>query len=854
MQRFYRTFMFLVFCSLFLSSIAFAQNYGKIQGFVTDAKTGEPLVGANVVIKEIGLGAASDIDGFFVILQVPPGSYEINCSYLGYQEQVAKGVMVRAGRISYQDFNLTETIIAGEEIVVVASKPVVEKDNTSTMRSVSASDISNLPVSTITEVIQIQAGAVNSDGLHLRGGRSGEVAYYIDGIPVNNPLTDEVASSQIVNNDAISEMQVISGTFSAEYGNAMSGIINITTQEGGNQLRLKLDSKTTNPGVGLESYSEDHNRKLIRLSLSGPFPVIPKTTVFVAGNYDDRDSYLPWGYRIERSIFTKLTSKIIPNIKLFVSGNFSNGIRKSYSHGYKYIPELYWIVPRTTNTILNIGLTHTINPTLFYTFNAYYTKYSYKSGDYDYRNLTSEYRLDSNNEFYTFNYVNGFSRDTEKTLGFKGDVVWQMNAHHEFKSGFDVKYHTVERFDINSPYENNHGLDNYKQKPVEIAAFLQDKVNFSNIIFSLGARFDGYNAYADYFENPYDAYYGNMEKLKSSKWHTQISPRVGMSFPVSSSTVFHFGYGHYFQRPDYIHMYKALAVQNAEGLEDKNGDGRVDLTDNYIMNLISGNGRFGNADLEPEKTVAYEFGVSHQLSDGFLLNVSVYKKNITNLLGVRTFFAGDSSADGLQYFETFSAYINEDFASNNGLEIQLKKKSGTHFVGEINYTLSVAEGSSSAPLERLGIEEANRQTLKFFPLNFDRRHSLNIYTLFKINRGELFKVLEYSRFSFLFKYGSGLPYTKGIRGTTAPYEINNMRLPENWSIDLKIDRKIEWRELSLIPYLEIYNLTNRKNVLYVDPFTGKPDQGIGVTKEYASNPLNWDMPRLIYVGLNIRFK
>ena len=108
--------------------------------------------------------------------------------------------------------------------------------------------------------------------------------------------------------------------------------------------------------------------------------------------------------------------------------------------------------------------------------------------------------------------------------------------------------------------------------------------------------------------------------------------------------------------------------------------------------------------------------------------------------------------------------------------------------------------------------------------------------------------------SLLFRYGSGLPYTKGIRGATDPYEINNLRLPENWTLDLKVDRRIEFGSFTLIPYLEIYNLTDRENVLYVDSMTGKPDYIEGRTKEWAANPLNWDQPRFIYLGMQLNFR
>jgi hypothetical protein len=193
------------------------------------------------------------------------------------------------------------------------------------------------------------------------------------------------------------------------------------------------------------------------------------------------------------------------------------------------------------------------------------------------------------------------------------------------------------------------------------------------------------------------------------------------------------------------------------------------------------------------------------------------------------------------WYETISLHLNEDFGYNNGFEIQFGKSRGKYFTFGINYTYSVAEGSSSEPLERVGVEEANRQTLKFFPLDYDQRHALSAQgtTRYKGLMANL-----------LFQYSSGLPYTKGIRGATEPYEINNMRLPDQWTLDLKLNYRVEIGNIALTPYLEIYNLTDRENIVYVDPFTGEPDYIEGRTEEWADNPLNYGSPRIIYLGLD----
>jgi outer membrane receptor protein involved in Fe transport len=822
---------------LLTASFAGAVNYGKISGQVTDADTGEPLPGTNVVVEGTDLGAATNLDGTYNILQVPPGTYTVRATMMGYQTVRVQRVTVRSNRITVADVDMQQKVIQASDVVVVAERPVVEKDVTATLRSVDREVIQTIPSTTVDDVVRLQPGMISSGGLHLRGGRSNEVTYYMDGIPLVNPLFSEINSSQVINRDAISELQVISGTYSAEYGNSMSGIINISTRDGGKQLSGTVDVKSS--AIAPEDPSQDNNRTVVRTNIGGPL-LSPKTSFFLSGSWDDRDNYLPWGYRNEKSLYAKITDRHIKNLRISLGVNLSDGEQKSYSHAWRYIPDQYWRVPRTHSNLVQLTLTHTLKRNLYYNLNIYRTSYHYDSGDYDIDDLTSAYQLDENNEFFRQATVTSYAQDDQSTLGIKADLLWQANGHNEVKTGFEFRQHQIDNYYIASPFYDDHTLDDYTAKPREFALYLQDKINFSSIILSAGLRFDLVSPNASYWENPYDAYNNQSSGLKDSEPHTQWSPRLGISYPVSDQTVFHFGYGHYFQRPEYQFMYK--------GLSD------AGYRENVVMNLRTGNGRFGDPNLKPQKTITYEFGVGHQLLEDYLLNLSVYSKKITDLTGTRTFFAG-SRAD---IWETYTIHINEDFAYNNGLEVQLKKIHGTYFIGEVNYTYSVAEGSSSGPLERVGIEEANRQTLKFFPLDFDQRHTLNAFLSVSIPQNHDsglagWAPLQGLRSTLLFQYGSGLPYTKGTRGATEPYEINNQRLPENWTLDLKLHRDIDIGSVLFRPYLEIYNLTDRKNVVDVDPFTGEPDEIEGRTREWAADPENWGPPRLIYLGIEMRY-
>jgi outer membrane receptor protein involved in Fe transport len=213
---------------LLLPALLAAGTTGKIAGTVLDAKNNDPVIGANIVIIGTSMGAATDPDGNYYITNIPPGTYSVRISAIGYNPVNYDQIKVNIDLTSRIDIKLSETIIElGKEIVVTAERPLVQKDLTSTTAVVGGDDIKQLPVTEITQIIELQAGNV---GGSIRGGRKGETAYWIDGVPV----TDVYNGSSVVdvNPSMVQELQVLSGAFNAEYGQAMSGIVNIVTREG----------------------------------------------------------------------------------------------------------------------------------------------------------------------------------------------------------------------------------------------------------------------------------------------------------------------------------------------------------------------------------------------------------------------------------------------------------------------------------------------------------------------------------------------------------------------------------------------------------------------------------------------
>ncbi len=185
-----------------------AQTTGKITGRVTDAQTGDPLPGVNVVILETQQGASSDADGYYVILNVRPGTYTLRASMIGFTPQVVQDVRVQINLTTEVNFTLQEETIVGQEVVVTATRPLVQRDLTATAAAVSREELAVLPVENFTDVVNLQAGVVEG---HFRGGRIGEVAYLVDGVQ-SNDVYDRSFAFQVENN-AIREIEVITGTF-----------------------------------------------------------------------------------------------------------------------------------------------------------------------------------------------------------------------------------------------------------------------------------------------------------------------------------------------------------------------------------------------------------------------------------------------------------------------------------------------------------------------------------------------------------------------------------------------------------------------------------------------------------------
>jgi outer membrane receptor protein involved in Fe transport len=205
-----------------------AGTTGKIAGKVTSKASGEALPGANVVIEGTNLGAATDLQGNFTILQIPPGVYRLKASFIGYANLTVTDVRVEIDRTTKVDFALDEELVTSAEVTIIAERPVVQEDVATSVTSVSREEVETLPLSTVTQVVGLQAGV--EAGLVIRGGGADEALFLVDGATLRDPLNNAPITG--IPLSAIQEISIERGGFNAEYGQVRSGIVNVVAKEG----------------------------------------------------------------------------------------------------------------------------------------------------------------------------------------------------------------------------------------------------------------------------------------------------------------------------------------------------------------------------------------------------------------------------------------------------------------------------------------------------------------------------------------------------------------------------------------------------------------------------------------------
>ena len=256
-----------------LSSLLIAQDKGKLAGQVLDISNGDtPLPGVNLLIDGTYYGAATDFDGNYIIENISPGTYNISVTFIGYKAMKFTGIVIKANSTTELNVDLEETSLTiDQDVIVVGEKPLLDVEETQSKSTISKEDIENAVIENVKDVVTQQAGVVQSDNaIHIRGGRAYESAYLLDGVSVQDRLSGTGFGLELSAN-AIEEVEVITGGFNAEYGQATSGVVNVKTREGQDFYSGYAAYKRDN--LGNDESSHVFNTEIAEANLSGPEPI-----------------------------------------------------------------------------------------------------------------------------------------------------------------------------------------------------------------------------------------------------------------------------------------------------------------------------------------------------------------------------------------------------------------------------------------------------------------------------------------------------------------------------------------------------------------------------------------------------
>lgn len=384
----------LMMITLF-ATVLFSQTTGKIKGVVLDEQ-GDPLPGANIVVVGTTWGAEADEDGYYYIIGVRAGTYTLKAEFVGYAPKEAREVKVRVGLTTTQNFKMSSEVIELQEIVAeVVMEQKVEKDVTTSVRTVDMGNIETLAVTQVEDVLKGTAGIkTDAEGeLHFRGGRAGEVNYVIDGISVGDP-TGAKTNPVEINFANVESFNIQKGIPDAEYGDALSGSVNIVMKVGDQERTSGHVKYTTDSFLGDSKLN--YNRG--EFSLSGPIPLPMngmKPTYYLATDFTLQDGYtrsyrlngdpdgdlfefkdydltgfgfeIPQGRENNFNLILKSAYDFTPTMKLSVSFTKSRTHNYDYQYLYRYTPETA-TEQIADQTIFNLNWRHTLNQQSYYDF------------------------------------------------------------------------------------------------------------------------------------------------------------------------------------------------------------------------------------------------------------------------------------------------------------------------------------------------------------------------------------------------------------------------------------------------------------------------------------------------------
>ena len=918
---------------LILTSSAFAQlGVGKISGKILDTDTREPLIGANIIVLNTNLGAATDIDGNYFILNITPGTYNVKVSYVGYAPKTIQGVRIVANLTYELNVDLSTDFTLPE--IVVEDTKFFEAKSTNTVKVIDSEQIARLPVKGVVNVVGLQSGVVIQEGsggvdgnatINVRGGRASEVLFIVDGVPQTN-IFNGTNRSQVSDN-AIDQVSFQVGGYEAKYGQAQSGIVNITTKSGQANYNLFADVITS-------EFTDDYGYNQYTFNISGPIiPGQANHTMFLSGERGwFRDSDPAAIDRTFESIgktvtareqmnsgilrFTGRTTHNMGSFRVNLSANVNFRDYRSYIHSYAKNNPQFNPAREQNNYSFSGRVSQTVSPTSFWNLNVgvrrdQFNEFNPALGDdlFAYGDSTTFENLfgvtlsrdgqriqkDENNVFWDYGRINNrYQRQENDQLNADATFTSQIgNNLFEIGAGantniirnyvigpvqlaaasdtltteekFEIQQPTVFGYDITGTTKTSSGDEFEPKEPFFAFAYLQDRFELEDIVLNIGLRVDYFDTKTDILRDPSLPFAGGSDPndfddgdFVEKEAELEFSPRIGLGFPVTETTVFHAQYGRFIQIPQLTDLYTSIF-----DLEQF-----ISFDPQYVQ----------DGSITSEETIQYEVGFRQLLGNNAAMNLTLFYKNIKGLVNRQMSFFQRVPGGELR---TYIHPSNSDFGTTKGLAFSLDVTRLSYFSFSLQYTFAVAEGtgSSTSSSQTAVFRSFDNEAPKVIaPLAFDQRHTGVATIDFYVPQGEL-GIFEMVGANFLFSFATGRPYTpldffdilSGNNGgpSTTGY-VNSRNAPGTFRIDLKLEKSFAAGGFLVTPYLWVQNITGAENVNQVWRSSGDPhttgflntaegraailSNGEGYKQDYESlerDPVNFGIPRVIRLGLKV---
>ncbi|NLP04359.1 TonB-dependent receptor [Candidatus Fermentibacteria bacterium] len=860
-------------------SSAIAGTTGSLAGTITD-EDGKALVGASVFVEGTQYGAMTDAAGEYYIYALAPGTYSITAGMVGRESVSMEGVRVIADQVTRIDFRLGMAAVGHTVIQVSDQRNLVLENVPATIHVVAFDEMRTMPVPDMLEVLSRQPGIIAQGGaIHVRGGRAGEVAYLLDGIPVRSPVTNSFAS--VVPTSALSEASIITGGIGAEYGNAMSGVVNMVSRDGGDGYEGEVVARGGDlEEFGFEEISRNYSEPSendnyrdgcmdLEASLGGPEPlttyILPAIGIDVPGevgffgsarflesgrSLEDSRGYWENNWQNGFNGSMKISSRIRGGTRISLLGFYnyrqsgwdewawSRIDQPAYIDGDLYLgtdPD-YAIPVRFQETGGVTGsLTQMLSDETFFDLRLNQTRFchwrriddpeggffgeGYSPSDWNTMFYPVPRVADSLGFYHSGIHPEVWLESRSTVTSGRFDLTSRLSGVVELKTGVEGSYYDIYDYSVYLADAGGAYASLWRAYPSAGAVYSQTALHFgSGMVLNGGLRFDLFNPNCSAFDLEEG---GEVEVPVKS----QLSPRLGVTHPVTDRDVFFVTYGHYFQMPSLNELFYG--------------------TDYNISGLYS---IVGNPDLEAERTVAYEAGLRHRFSDTSSLALSAFYKDITGQ--VRT---------GGHFSETYDYYFlyeNDDsHGTVHGLELKFLELPSGWVYGSASYTYSIARGRYSSSTEGWEYESGGMfvpQTTDNY-LDWDQRHTADASLSISVPRrsGPLLggiRILEGASLTLDGYYGSGFPFSPPPGGSVEP-EINTERYPATVMADLGVGRKFWTGGLEFDAAVTVYNVFDRRNVskifdagYYLE--TGDPGGAMG-------NPGAWSPARHLFAKLSV---